>query len=192
MSFYSRRLAGSHDAVSQSRRRGREGTHPDGSPQTERRDEDGGDSKWLPLSAEQYFTTNPPGFLWYGTVHPFPLVSVSAADIYIEGHGSMVIKALSFIPLGTARGPEMDQGELLRYLGETTWFPTALLSDYIEWETIDTQRAKATISLPGLTASGILHVDQQGRCTHFTAQRNREMNGFRIPMTAAPGGDPRA
>jgi hypothetical protein len=160
-------------------------------------------AKWLPMTAEQYFTTNPPGFLWHGTLHPFPLVSVSAKDTYADGHGTLRIKALSFIPLGTARGPEIDQGELLRYLGEMAWFPTALLSDYIQWEAIDIERAKATISLPPIHASGVVHIDRQGRYTHFTAERYREehklliprpwtgrwdgyreIRGFRIPMKA--------
>ena len=160
-------------------------------------------SKWLPLTAEQYFTTNPPAFLWYGTLHPLPLVSISATDTYANGHGSLLIKALSFVPIGTARGPQMDQGELLRYLGETAWFPTALLSDYIGWEAIDGRRAKATISLPGITASGVFHIDEQGRYSQFTAERYREehkrqvlrpwtgrwddyreIHGFRIPTKA--------
>ena len=158
---------------------------------------------WLPLVAEQYFTTNPPAFLWYGTLHPFPGIPVSATDTYAGGHGTMVIKALSIIPVGESHGPEMDQGELLRYLGEMAWFPTALLSECIRWEAIDAARAKATISVPGVTASGIFHVDELGRYTHFTAERYREehkrpvlrpwtgrwddyreIDGFRIPMKA--------
>jgi hypothetical protein len=158
-------------------------------------------AKWRPLIAEQYFTTNPPAFLWYGTLHPLPHVPVTATDTHADGHGTMVIKALSFIPLGTARGPEADHGELLRYLGETAWFPTALLADYITWEAIDGRRAKATISLPGIAVSAIFHFDEQGRCTQMTAERHRdehhhlvlrswmgrwddyrEVHGFRIPM----------
>lgn len=158
---------------------------------------------WHPLTAEQYVTTNPPAFLWHGTLHPFPLVSVSAMDTYAGGHGTMVIKALSLVPLGAVRGSEMDQGELLRYLGETAWFPTALLADSIQWQAIDAESARATISLPGIAVSGIFHIDAQGRYTHFTAERYRRegkqqvlrswmgrwddycpIDGFRIPMKA--------
>lgn len=161
-------------------------------------------AKWLPLTAEQYFTTNPPAFLWNGMVHPFPLVSISATDTFSEGHGKMRIKAFSFIPMGTATGPEMDQGELLRYLGEIAWFPTALLSELIHWQAVDSERATATISLSGITASAVFHVDEQGSYTHLTAERYREehkqqvlrpwtgrwsdyrdIEGFRIPTKAA-------
>src|SRR2546421_5096353 len=54
--------------------------------------------KWLPLVAEQFFTTTPPAFLWHCTMRPFPLVWVSATDRFSEGHGSMRIKLLSVIP----------------------------------------------------------------------------------------------
>ncbi len=66
--------------------------------------------KWLPLVAEQYFTTTPPAFLWHGMIRPFPLVSISATDRFSDGHGNMLIKLWSFITVGDARGPEMDQG----------------------------------------------------------------------------------
>lgn len=81
--------------------------------------------KWMPVVAEQYFTTQPPAFLWYATMRPFPLVWISGIDRFSDGHGSMRIKLLSFIPLGDARGSEIDQGELQRYLLEMGWFPTA-------------------------------------------------------------------
>ena len=56
--------------------------------------------KWIPLVAEQYFMTTPPAFLWNCTIRPFPLAWVSATDRFTEGHGSMVIKLLSFIHYG--------------------------------------------------------------------------------------------
>src|SRR2546425_13007025 len=40
-------------------------------------------------------------------------------------------------PTGNAHGSEMDQGELQRYLLEMAWFPTAWLSDAIEWQALD-------------------------------------------------------
>jgi hypothetical protein len=86
-------------------------------------------------------------------------------------------------------------------LWEIIWFPTAWLSDYIEWEAVDAQSAKATIRHKGITASGVLHFNEGGQATRFTAERYydegygkfslkkwspraeeyREINGFRIP-----------
>jgi hypothetical protein len=154
----------------------------------------------MPLVAEQDFTTNPPAFVWRATVHPFPLVSISATDEFSGGHGSMRIKLLSFVPVGNAQGPEMDQGELQRYLGEMVWFPTAWLSDDITWQAIDANAVQATIRQGDVTASVVLHINEQGQLTAVTAQRYmaqgkhyqltpwsvqageyREADGMRIP-----------
>ncbi len=142
--------------------------------------------KWLPMVAEQYFTTTPPAFLWHTTIRPFPLASISATDQFWQGHGSMRIKLWSVIPLGNARGPEMDQGELQRFLLEMAWFPAAWLSDAIKWQAIDASSVQATIHHQGVTASGTLHVNEQGQLTHLTAQRYREEHGhYRLdPWTA--------
>ena len=133
--------------------------------------------KLLPIVAEQYYTTTPPAFLWHGTIQPFPLASISATDRFADGHGNMSVKLLSFIPLANAHGPEMDQGELQRYLGEMVWFPTAWLSDAIEWQAIDAHSVQATMREPGVTASAVLHVNEQGQLTHVTADRYMEEHG---------------
>jgi hypothetical protein len=133
--------------------------------------------KWLSMVAEQYVTTTPPAFLWHTAIQSFPLVSISGTDRFSAGHGSMRIKLLSSIPLGNARGPEMDQGELQRYLLEIAWYPTAWLSEAIEWQAIDAHSVKATIHQQGITASGVLHVNEQGQLTRLTADRYREEHG---------------
>jgi len=131
--------------------------------------------KWMSMVAEQYFTTKPPAFLWHCTMRPFPLVWISATDRFTGGHGNMVIKLLSVITMGNAHGPEMDQGELQRYLAEMIWFPTAWLSDAIEWQAIDIQSVKATIRQQDVTA--VLHVNEQGQLTHLTADRYMSEHG---------------
>lgn len=156
--------------------------------------------KWFPLVAEQHFTTTPPAFLWHARMRPFPLVWISATDRFSDGHGSMRIKPLSLFTMANARGPEMDQGSALRYLAEMIWFPTAWLSDYIQWQAIDAHSVKAILNQPYLTVSAVLHVNEQGQPTLITADRfmeehghyrltpwtgqcseYREVNGMRIP-----------
>ena len=66
---------------------------------------------------------------------------------------------------------EADQGELLRYLGELIWFPTAWLSDADEWRAIDDQSVQVTIRQPGVTVSAVLYVNEQGQVTHLAAER---------------------
>lgn len=136
------------------------------------------DQKWLPLVAEQYFTTKPPAFLWHGTIQPAPLVSISATDRFSNGHGNMLVKLWSFVTLGNAHGPEMDQGALQRYMGEMVWFPTAWLSDDIQWQVIDAHSVKATLRQQSITASVVLHMNEQGQVTHLTAERYMSERGY--------------
>jgi len=133
--------------------------------------------RWLPLAAEQYFTTSPPGFVWYARVQTLPLVTISVADSFLDGHGKVLAKLLSLITVADASGPEVDQGALLRYLAEIIWFPTAWLSDCIQWESIDAHSAKATLRHAGLKESAVVHFNEDGLADQVTAERYRIENG---------------
>ncbi|QZZ21262.1 hypothetical protein J5X98_01810 [Leptothermofonsia sichuanensis E412] len=137
----------------------------------------GVDQNWQPLVAEQYYTTDPPAFLWYGTIRPFPLLSITGKDQFSNGHGRLQIKALSLIMLADVRGPEVDQGELLRYLGEIAWFPTAWLSDALQWHAIDGQSAQVTMQLQDIAVSATLSFNQQDQLTDVRAERYWKENG---------------
>jgi hypothetical protein len=50
---------------------------------------------WMPFEAEQYFTVNPPVFLWRATFRMAPLVSVTGRDQYRAGTGSIEMRLLS-------------------------------------------------------------------------------------------------
>ena len=66
------------------------------------------------------------------------------------------------------------------------WFSTAWLSEAIEWQAIDAHSVRATIHQQGVTASGVLHMNEQGQLTQLTAQRYKEEHGhYRLaPWTA--------
>jgi hypothetical protein len=160
-----------------------------------------GNRPWMPFTAEQYYTTNPPAFIWIADMKAFPLVSVKGKDMSFEGKGNIVIKIPPFVTIADARGQEIDQGTLVRYLNEIMWFPSAYLSDYISWEAIDSNKAKATITFGDNRASATLCFDDEGGMVNFEAQRyytegNRsslekwttpikeygEINGVRLPV----------
>lgn len=126
---------------------------------------------WMPVNAEQYFSIQPPGFLWLADVKMMPFVHLAGRDKYADGKGHMLIEALSLIPVADSKGLEIDQGTMLRYLGETVWFPSATLSDYITWEPLDSTSAKATMAWSGVTASGIFYFSENGDMTAFEANR---------------------
>ena len=128
-------------------------------------------SKWMPVKAEQYISTEPPGFVWVADVTAAPGVHLAGRDRYYDGRGHMLIKLLSLYPIADNKGPQIDQGSLLRYLAEMMWVPSAALHGYICWESIDDHRARATMSYGGITASGVFGFTAEGDVESFEAMR---------------------
>jgi len=134
---------------------------------------------WMPIKAEQYFTTEDPAFIWRVKLTMAPFIWIEGRDMYYQGKGNMFIKLLSTITVADATGSEMDISSLIRFLSETPWFPTALLpSDYIEWKEIDSNSAQAVIKDNGYTASGIFTFNEKGEIIKFvTNDRYMEADG---------------
>ena len=132
------------------------------------------DKPWLPIQAEQVYATNPPAFQWRARFKMFGLWIMHARDTYRHGHGHMFGKIAGLISVFDVRGPEIDQGTRLRYLNEMTWFPIALLSDYITWQAVDEQSFDVTFTDGSQSVTARLVVDALGRLTNFITQRYRE------------------
>jgi hypothetical protein len=126
---------------------------------------------WVPFTAEEFFTTDPLGFIWKTQMQMYPLVEVIGRDRYIDGSGSIEMRLLGVVPVANASGPELNQGALLRYLNETMWFPAAALSPSISWEAVDATSARATITDSGLSVSAVFIFDAEGRPIDMVADR---------------------
>ena len=149
----------------------------------------GADKPWLPIKADQVYTTNPPGFHWKARLKMFGLWIVKGEDTYEAGHGHMFGKIAGLYTIFDARGEELDQGAMMRYLNETTWFPIALLSDYITWQAVDDRSFDATFTDCGKSVTARFIVDETGRLLNFVTKRYRESKGtytydtWTTPMT---------
>lgn len=104
--------------------------------------------RWKPFAATQRFVTARPGFVWDANMTLFPAVPVRVVDAFVAGQGLLRPTVLGLVPLGTLQGRgEIARGELLRYLAEAVWFPTALLpSQGVTWQAVDETSAQATLS----------------------------------------------
>ena len=54
-------------------------------------------------------------------MHMAPLVSLFGRDRYVNGEGDMDLR-LSLLPVARKSGGGLNQGDLLRFLTEATWF----------------------------------------------------------------------
>ena len=143
----------------------------------------GEDQGWMPFTSEEYYTTDPPGFVWSVRMNAAPLLAIVGRDRYTDGVGDIEMRLLGLIPVADKRGGDLNQGALLRYLNETMWFPAATLSPYITWAARDATSAVATMSYGGVTASATFVFDAQGQLTTMTALRNNDAKGRALPWS---------
>lgn len=153
----------------------------------------GFDKDWIAITGEQYYTVEKPGFIWKGETSMF-----TARDMFLNDSGSLKVTLLSLFTVVDAEGPAYDQGELLRWLGECMWFPTALLpGEYISWSAVDTSTAMLNMNYGGLSIYYKVSFNERNEISRIETKRYmdgrqlktwigtpsdyREINGTVIP-----------
>jgi hypothetical protein len=144
-----------------------------------------GPGAWRPLTAVQHVAVEPPGFVWDARIEAVPGLPVRVIDRYTGGEGNLRATLWSVLPVARANSePAMDEAELLRYLAECVWLPTALLGERVEWEPVDDATARATIRDGETTASLTVHFDDSGLIERVhAAERYRQETGDYAPWT---------
>lgn len=134
-------------------------------------------SEWNHGIAEQYFTIQPPAFNWNITTQMNSIINIAGRDKFENGNGEMTIKLFSLIPVANAKNhKKVNQATLQRYLAEIVWFPSASLSPYISWESLDENSAKATMEFKGTKGLGEFHFDEKGNFKKFVAMRYQDID----------------
>jgi hypothetical protein len=140
------------------------------------------------IRGRQYFTADPPGFVWWGRVRLAPGAWIDARDKVIAGVAGMKVTLESTKTLQDVSGPELDQGALVRLLAEMTWVPTAFLDGrYITWEALDDSRARARLRVNGREVSAIFEFGVDGMPARVTATRHRDLGGGKSALTPFVG-----
>ncbi|HPU97785.1 MAG TPA: hypothetical protein PLO53_07500 [Candidatus Hydrogenedentes bacterium] len=123
-----------------------------------------GRENWKPFVSTQRVTTDPPGFDWYGRVRLGPGIAAEVHDAYVGGRGILCARAAGIVTLVHANGtPEVNKGELMRYLAEGAWYPTALLpSRGISWEAVDDVSARAILADGDTEVALLFHFTPSG------------------------------
>jgi hypothetical protein len=125
------------------------------------------DKGWINIKGEQYATTQKPGFIWKGTTSMFV-----ARDMYISDKGRLIVSLFSLFNIIDAEGEQYDQGELLRWLGESVLYPTNFLpGENLQWLPIDSKSAKLTYNYKGLSLFFIITFNEIGEITEMETKR---------------------
>ncbi|MEO8038599.1 MAG: DUF6544 family protein [Betaproteobacteria bacterium] len=175
-----------------------------------------GRDRWVPFTATQLFVPGTREFVWDARMALAPGLPVLVSDSFIDGTGAMHAAIFGLIRLVDVAGTaDLARGELLRFLGEAVWLPTALLpSQGVHWSPIDDNSARATISGGGVAVSAEYRFADDGSIASLsskerlfddgesppsihpwggTYRRYEERNGVRVPMESEvhwdlPGG----
>ncbi len=125
------------------------------------------DKGWMNIKGEQYATTEKPGFIWKGTTTMFV-----ARDMYIANQGRLTVSLFSLLNIVDAKGEQYNEGELLRWLGESILYPTNLLpSERLQWFPLDSTRAKLIFNYHGYTLFFNITVNDMGEITEMETKR---------------------
>jgi len=125
------------------------------------------DKGWINITGEQYATTEKPGFIWKGTTSMFV-----ARDMYISDKGRLIATLFSVYNIADAKGQKYNEGELLRWLGESVLYPTNFLPDQrLQWVPVDANTAKLNFNYKGLSLFFKITFNDIGEITEMETKR---------------------
>lgn len=140
--------------------------------------------QWKPFTSRQHVVTHPPGFVWDGRVSMAPALDVHVHDAYVGGEGILEPAILGLFTLVKLRDRgDVARGELMRFMAEAAWYPTALLpSQGMQWEPIDASSARATLVDGEIRLSMTFHFGADGLLDTIRAEsRGRTVGDQVIP-----------
>lgn len=142
------------------------------------------DEQWKPFAADQRIVMHRPGFDWDARIRAFPGATVRVHDAYVEGEGILEASLWGLVPLAESRGtPEAAHGELIRFLAEAAWYPTAMLPGQgVRWEAVDATSAKATLGDGATEATLLFTFDSAGLVESVRAEARGAAVGKTVVM----------
>ncbi len=140
--------------------------------------------QWKPFTSTQRVIARRPGFDWEARIEMMPGLKARVHDAYIAGEGILHASLFGLVTLVNLRGtPDLAQGELMRFLAESAWYPTMLLPGQgVRWEAVDDTSARATLQDGETTATLLFRFNEEGLIESVRAEaRGRNVDGRIIP-----------
>jgi hypothetical protein len=145
--------------------------------------------RWVGFQSEQVVVTQPAGFHWDARVQAMAWPATFVRDAYIEGIGVLNAAIAGLVPVANQRGRgDMARGELMRFLAEAPWVPTALLpSQGVRWTARDDSSADATLADRGVEVTVRFRFDDAGGISGFSSAARPRAVGNRFEPTPWSG-----
>jgi hypothetical protein len=138
--------------------------------------------QWKPFTSRQRVVVQRPGFLWDARIAMAPGVAVRVHDGYADGQGLLHAAVFGLFDVAHLRGGgELARGELMRFLAEAAWYPTALLpSQGVRWTAVGGHSAKATLTDGALSITLLFRFDASGLMTSMRAEARGRIVGNEV------------
>jgi hypothetical protein len=139
-----------------------------------------GDARWKAFTSRQRVIAHKPGFVWDGRI----VIPARVHDAFALGEGLLHASILGVFDVADMQDSSaVAEGELMRFLAEAAWYPTALLpSQGVVWEPIDDQSATATLKVGHVKANLVFHFGADGLIQSVrTEARGRMVKGKMTP-----------
>jgi len=145
--------------------------------------------RWKPFTSTERLVTREPGFVWDGRVSVLPGLAIRVHDAYLGGGGLLRAAPLGLFNVAQMKDTGMlAQGELMRFLAEAVYYPTALLpSQGVRWERIDEESARATLADRGDAVSLVFRFGGDGLAASVHADARGRMVDGRMVETPWEG-----
>lgn len=140
--------------------------------------------RWMPFTSEQRVLTHRPGFVWNARMVIVPGIAVLVHDAYVAGVGTLHPAVLGLFSLTNQHGRgDIARGELMRYMLESVWYPTALLpSQGVKWAAVDDVSANATMVDGDISMTMLFTFDATGLIEAVRAEGRGALIGGKVVM----------
>jgi hypothetical protein len=139
---------------------------------------------WSPFEAEQIIALDKIAFVWIAQMPMMPGLKVHVVDAYDGTRGFLAARLARAIPLATATGPEIDKGEVQRYLAELPWAPGALSANaQVSYQQVSDNAVVVAATLDHQRISVVLEIDKLGHVTSASTDARPRTVGTRTIAT---------
>ena len=141
-------------------------------------------AQWKSFTSDQKVVVQRPGFDWDARIAMMPALPVRVHDAYVAGEGILHASLLGLFSLVSVRDTaDMAAGELMRFLAEAAWYPTALLPSHgVRWKSVDDRSAYATLTDGNCSVTMLFVFNEAGFIETVQADaRGRMVNGKTVP-----------
>lgn len=139
--------------------------------------------QWWAFSSTQDVVPAGPGFVWNAHIRMALGMPARVHDAYVNGRAVLTARLFGLITvMESLDSPELAQGELIRFLAEAPWYPTALLpGPALTWDPIDDSSSRLTLADGDTTVSLQVRFGTNGLIDSvYSDGRYRDVDGEQV------------